>query len=396
MKKGWHTKRLGEVCVFDKAQGFHRDLPYVGLEHIESDTGRFTGSLDPQAVKSSTFRFSSEHVLYGRLRPYLNKALAPNFAGHCSTEIFPIKPTPTLSREYLLYWLLMDETMERINETCTGARMPRADMNEVLDFELPLPPLSEQRRIVRALDEAFGGFVIAEANAEKNLQNARALFESHLQSVFTRCQKSWLARKIGDQSLLEIIDGDRGVNYPKLSDFAESGHCLFLNTKNVRSDGFNFESRMFISADKERQLRKGKLVRGDVVLTTRGTIGNIGLYSSDVPFENVRINSGMLIFRPKPGVILSEYLFELLRSELVKGQIRKHTTGAAQPQLPIKTLVNFEIPVPKSIAEQSAIVMELQSVQPETQLLARLYEQKLAALSELKRSLLHLAFTGEL
>src|SRR4051812_13326030 len=119
MKNGWATKRFGDVCVFDKAQGIHRGLPYVGLEHIESHTARFIGSIEPQTVKSSTFRFSKKHVLYGRLRPYLNKVFAPDFDGHCSTEIFPIKPIPQLSREYLLYWLLADATVDRINATCT-------------------------------------------------------------------------------------------------------------------------------------------------------------------------------------------------------------------------------------------------------------------------------------
>ena len=81
---------------------------------------------------------------------------------------------------------------------------------------------------------------------------------------------------MGDESLLQIIDGDRGENYPKASDFHDKGHCLFLNTKNVRPDGFDFESTMFITAEKDGQLRKGKLKKDDVVLTTRGTIGNIG------------------------------------------------------------------------------------------------------------------------
>src|ERR1700683_1723025 len=131
MKKGWQTKSLGEVCVFEKDQGIHdRRLPYVGLEDIESNTAHFIGSTEPRSMKSATFRFSSEHILYGRLRPYLNKVLAPNFEGHCSTEIFPIKPRPELLREYLLYWLLAGETVDRINATCTGARMPRADMKE--------------------------------------------------------------------------------------------------------------------------------------------------------------------------------------------------------------------------------------------------------------------------
>ena len=95
---------------------------------------------------------------------------------------------------------------------------------------------------------------------------------------------------------------------------------------------------MFITEQKDAKLRKGKLKRNDLVLTTRGTIGNIGLYSEEVPFDNIRINSGMLIFRPNTEVILPSYLFELFRSGIVKDQIREQTTGAAQPQLPIKTL----------------------------------------------------------
>lgn len=154
MKKGWQKRRLGELCAFDKSQGVHRNLPYVGLEDIESQTARFIGSTEPQQMKSSTFRFSRQHLLYGRLRPYLNKVLLPDFEGHCSTEIFPIKPCSELSREYLLYWFLANETVDRINETCTGARMPRANMSEVLDFDFPLPPLHEQRQIVEILGVA--------------------------------------------------------------------------------------------------------------------------------------------------------------------------------------------------------------------------------------------------
>ena len=197
MKAGWQKRRLGEVCSFDKRQGIHRDLPYVGLENIESHTARFIGSTEPQSMKSSTFRFSREHVLYGRLRPYLNKVLAPDFEGHCSTEIFPIKPRSELSRDYLLYWFLSDETVDQINATCTGARMPRADMTEALEFDFPLPPLPEQQRIVAILNEAFAGIATAKANAEKSLQKARALFESHLQSVFTERGEGWIEKELG-------------------------------------------------------------------------------------------------------------------------------------------------------------------------------------------------------
>src|ERR1039458_4819198 len=85
---GWVERKLGEVCEYDKTPNKRKDLPYIGLENIESNTGKFIGSYEAQQVKSNTFYFSDKHVLYGRLRPYLNKALIPDFEGHCSTEIF--------------------------------------------------------------------------------------------------------------------------------------------------------------------------------------------------------------------------------------------------------------------------------------------------------------------
>ena len=293
-------------------------------------------------------------------------------------------------------WLIYHLNHSDLIEFVSGLTVPKLNQGCLREIPIPVPPLAEQQRIVGLLDEAFEGIATAKATAEKNLQNARALFESHLQSVFTQRGPGWVEKSLGDESLVQIIDGDRGTNYPKSEDFLDEGHCLFLNTKNVRPNGFEFDSTMFITEEKDRQLRKGKLQRNDVILTTRGTIGNIGLYSEDVPFDHIRINSGMLIFRPNKNLLLPEYLFELFRSPIVREQIRKQTTGAAQPQLPIKTLVTFKIPVPTKLCEQRALVIRLREFEPETQRLARLYEQKLAALEALKKSLLHQAFTGAL
>ncbi|MBW4452043.1 MAG: hypothetical protein KME55_04805 [Nostoc indistinguendum CM1-VF10] len=106
-------------------------------------------------------------------------------------------------------------------------------------------------------------------------------------------KEGWIEKKLGDTELLKIVDGDRGKNYPKQSDFLVEGHCLFLNTKNVRPDGFNFDITMFIDKEKDNALRKGKLTRRDVVLTTRGTIGNVAIYDDSVEFNHIRINFGM-------------------------------------------------------------------------------------------------------
>src|SRR6056297_3354019 len=152
LPEGWEWKKLGEVCNYDKNRGSYTK-PYVGLEDIESNTAKFIGSPYFRKVKSITFLFNDSHILYGRLRPYLNKVLVPDFEGHCSTEIFPIKVSNVIDRNFLATWFMLDSTVYKINSTCTGSRMPRANMKAVLNFKIPLPSLAEQKRIVAILDD---------------------------------------------------------------------------------------------------------------------------------------------------------------------------------------------------------------------------------------------------
>ena len=150
-RENWSTKKLKDLIVYDKTPNKRKNLPYIGLEHIESNTGKFIGSLEPFEVKSNTFYFNDNHVLYGRLRPYLNKVILPTFEGHCSTEIFPIKVNKAITREFLYFWLITSSTVKKIDATWTGARMPRANMNKVLEFEFSYPDLETQKEIVNEL-----------------------------------------------------------------------------------------------------------------------------------------------------------------------------------------------------------------------------------------------------
>jgi type I restriction enzyme S subunit len=411
MKKGWQTKKLGDVCSL-----LNRGISPVYLEEggicvlnqkcicnheVSYEPSRRHDS-DAKKVAAERFIQLGDVLVNstgtGTLGRVAQVREEPEEATTVDSHVTIVRPKPGLFHlDFFGYMLVViEDAIKDAGEGCGGqTELARSVLAERFSVSYP-ESLPEQQRIVRLLDEAFEGLATAKANAEKNLQNARALFESHLQSVFTQRGPGWVEKRLGEEALLEIIDGDRGVNYPNGSDFQDEGYCLFMNTKNVRPEGFEFESTMFITEEKDRMLRKGKLKRDDVVLTTRGTIGNVGIYSDDVPFDNIRINSGMLIFRPNKSALLPAFLFELFRSEIVKDQIRKQTTGAAQPQLPIKTLVNFTIPVPTKLADQAALVKKLRAFEPETQHLARIYEQKLAALAALKKSLLHQAFTGQL
>lgn len=150
---------------------------------------------------------------------------------------------------------------------------------------------------------------------------------------------------------MDFIDGDRGKNYPTFEEFAAIGYCLFLNASNVTSTGFNFDTCMFVTEEKDKSMNKGHLSLYDIVLTSRGTLGNVALYDRHIRYENMRINSGMLIIRPKNNRISPYFMYALLKSSYMKAAIERFRSGSAQPQLPIKDLqkISFEIPQSNSV-----------------------------------------------
>ncbi|WP_211271563.1 restriction endonuclease subunit S, partial [Brachyspira hampsonii] len=167
-------------------------------------------------------------------------------------------------------------------------------------------------------------------------------------------QKEWQEVYFGDKNFISIIDGDRGKNYPKENDFFDEEFCLFLNTKNVTKNGFNFQSNKYITEEKDSILRNGKLNRYDIVMTTRGTIGNIAFYGDNIPYDNIRINSGMVIIRAEHNKIIPKYLYMLLKSKYIQDKISMLTTGTAQPQLPISDIIKINFLLP-SLEEQKKI-----------------------------------------
>lgn len=176
---------------------------------------------------------------------------------------------------------------------------------------------------------------------------------------------NWKKCKLGDAPL-EFIDGDRGKNYPKQNEFYSNEYCLFLSTKNVRENGFDFSECQFITKEKDEILKKGKLKINDLVLTTRGTIGNLALYKENTPYKNIRINSGMLIIRPNNEELDSRYAFYLFKN--LKDEFDNFVSGSAQPQLPIRDLREVEITLPP-LEEQRQIAAILSSIDDKIELL---------------------------
>jgi type I restriction enzyme M protein len=227
-----------------------------------------------------------------------------------------------------------------------GHAQKNIDIDAFKNIQIPLPPLDVQKEIVAEID----GY-------QKVVNGARVVLDHYHPRI--PISPDWPALKF-EEAPFQIIDGDRGINYPSKEDFSPSGYCVFLNTKNVRPDGFNFEELEFISMEKDQLLRKGKLQRGDVLLTTRGTVGNTAFYDQTVNFDNIRINSGMLIFRPEPNRLSGEFLFHFFQSENFRAQRDAIISGSAQPQLPIRSLNEARIPLPP-LELQQQIVIEIEA-----------------------------------
>lgn len=143
---------------------------------------------------------------------------------------------------------------------------------------------------------------------------------------------------------IKLIDGDRGKNYPKQSDFSSKGHCLFLSAKNVTKAGFDFSSCSYIGEERHQLLKAGTLEAEDIVMTTRGTIGNVGYFDASIKYPVIRINSGMMIFRANKDYWNPRFLYYVLTSPMIQEQILNLTSGSAVPQLPARDLKKFELP----------------------------------------------------
>lgn len=257
-------------------------------------------------------------------------------------------------------------------------------------LEIPVPPLPEQKRIVAILDQAFDAIATAKAIAEKNLQNARALFDSHLQAVFSQRGGGWVETTLGD--VCQFENGDRGKNYPHRSEYVASG-IPWINTGHIEQDGTLSQSEMnYISRKKFDSLRSGKIQPGDLVYCLRGaTLGKTALVD---PLIEGAVASSLVIIRPNSSID-GRFLYLFLTSPLGQSHIKGYENGAAQPNLGAKSVAKYPISLP-AISEQKKIVVELDSIATNSQRLRSIYQRKLAALDDLKKSLLQQAFAGEL
>jgi type I restriction enzyme, S subunit len=305
--------------------------------------------------------------------------------------------------KYLFYHFRL--IANELDKKGTGTTF-RAISGDVLkNTEIPISPLSEQQRIVAKIEELFSSL----DKGIESLKTAQAQLKVYRQSVLKwafegkltnenvkegELPKGWEEKSLGN--VIKTIDGDRGSNYPKKNEFFADEFCLFLSTKNVREDRFVFDENIFITKEKDAVLRGGKLILNDVVITTRGTLGNVALYTERIPYKNVRINSGMLILRITDEKLDFTYLMKFISSPIFGKQLKEKQSGTAQPQIPANVLRGIIIPIPPKISEQNRIVDEIESRLSVCDKIEESISTSLLQAEALRQSILKKAFEGKL
>jgi len=282
------------------------------------------------------------------------------------------------------HWIYISGVTESMQSHSTGIRNLNGDAYK--NIEIAIPALKEQQRIVAILDEAFAGIATAKANAEKNLQNARELFDSELSSTFLKLAAEAPQQVLGSLCR-KITVGHVGS---MASRYKESG-VVFLRSQNVRPFEIDLKNSVFIDEAFDAELSKSRLAPGDLAIVRTGYPGTAAVIPESLPIANC---SDLVIVRPSEQVC-PEYLALFFNSEFGKRLVAGKAVGAAQKHFNVTSAKEVMLPLPPR-NEQARIVDDCHRLRDEGIRLEHLSRRKLVALDELKRSLLAKAFAGEL
>lgn len=358
------TVHLGEVCQQSRKSikpGEREDLSYIGLESIESGTGQFAkGALSktPEVPLANSFRFGPEHILYGKLRPYLNKVALPDFEGKCSTEIIPLLPNKEVDRAYLAYFLRSRRIVDLISARTAGARMPRAEMDFVFSLSLPLPPLPEQHRIVDLLSRAEGIVRLRREAEKKAAKLIPALFIDTFGDPTTN-PKGWPVEKLSSACLINPRSSKDQRPAPNtLVSFvpmaAVDEHFGAITRTETRpyeavSKGYTaFQSGDVLFAKITPCMENGKAAIAD------GLENGLGFGSTEFH-----------VLRPTDKAH-NAWLYGLVRRESFRHEAKRSFTGTAgQQRVPTEFLKELKVPIPPIRVQQgfNQALMQIRSIQ---------------------------------
>ena len=406
----WEWKKLGEVCEIARGGSPRPIKEYItsdadGINWIKigdtDPTGKYIFSTEekikPSGIKKSRYVESGDFLLSNSMsfgRPYILKTNGCIHDGWLVLKNYQ----KYLDVNFFYHLLSSPIAQEQFNQEAKGSTVRNLNTDIVSKVYVPIPPLSEQKRIVKFLDEEFSKIDTLKTNAETNLKNAKELFETTLEKELNppsrhseRSEKSSADLPSGWEwkSLQEIsnVYGEYGLSVPSTS----YNGIRYLRITDITDDGrLNDE---YVSADIEKVEESDKLQEGDILFARTGaTVGKTLIFKEDY---GCCVFAGYLIrYRPKKEVVLPFYLHYVTHSKYYFDWVKKSQKAAAQPNISAKLYNAFQIPLPP-LSVQKEIVARLDKLSENVKRLEANYKQIIADCDELKKSILKKTFEGE-
>ena len=286
------------------------ELPFVGVENVVGGTGLLNFDTDSRigGQKSTAFRFDQRHVLYGKLRPYLNKVAVPEFAGRCSTELVPLLPRNGVDRAFLAHLLRRKETVKFVMASVTGSRMPRTDIKGLMSMPVPFPTLGEQRRIADILNRAARIERLRARTADRLREFILALFIKMFGDPIGNPMR-WEQRRLGD-----VSETQGGLQVTR----KRANHPLkkpYLRVANVLRDQLVFDEIKCIRLT-GNELDRVRLQRNDLLIVeghgNPGEIGRAAIWDGSV--KDCVHQNHLIRVRPNRDSLISEFACTYLNS----------------------------------------------------------------------------------
>lgn len=392
MGAGWQVKILGDVCQtgsggtpLKSKKEFYENgtIPWLMSGEVsQGEVMHATNFITKKGLENSSARiFPKNTVLVAMYGATAGETGILRFESATNQAVCGILPNDHFVPEFLFYCLLSKK--DELVAQAAGNAQPNISQIKIRSTEIPVPPLPEQQRIVAILDEAFAGIATAAANAKKNLANARELFESTLQSVFTDKGDDWEVKRVGDLAKTSL---------GKMLDKAKNRGDLkpYLRNLNVRWFKFDLSDMLemrFLAEEHE----KYTAVKGDVLICEGGYPGRAAIWEQDYPIHFQKAIHRVRFHQPEYN---KWFLYFLCLSDINKS-LKNYFTGAGIQHFTGQALNGFLMPV-APLPEMKTIVTKLDELSTETKKLEAIYQQKLLALEELKKAILNQAFSGQL
>ena len=391
MRAGWEVKTLGEVLEIQNGYAFDSKcfnpttgLPLIRIRSLKSGTETetyYNGNYDEKYVVHCGDLLIGMDGEFGCYEWKGEPALLNQRV--CRLRNF----SDDLDPKFLFYGV--NTHLKAIEDVTGFATVKHLSSKQILSIEFPLPPLAEQQRIVAILDEAFEGIATARKHAEQNLQNAKALFESHLQTTFTQSGQGWVEQKLG-----EISEFKNGLNYNKSS----SGQTLPVVGVADFQDNYSVPFSELQSATIDGHLAENYTIQPNDILTVRsnGSKHLVGRCMLVGHVDEAVSYSGFIIrIRFDAETIFPQFLLHFMKCQVTRDILTAGGGGANINNINQEKLSSLIVPLPP-YKIQIKIAADLDALRDESNRLCDIYTQKIAALDALKKSLLHQAFSGEL